>query len=63
MLQSHQSLTFTKEYTVGFTQVDFDIPTLLWNFVAYGESYRHWQDGIVFKDKVETQYDWTPPCE
>jgi hypothetical protein len=25
--------TFTKEYTVGFTRADFDIPKQSWNFV------------------------------
>ena len=27
-------VTFTKEYAVGFTRADFDIPTLLLNFVG-----------------------------
>ena len=28
------TLTFTKDVVVGFSPVDFDIPTQLWNFVG-----------------------------
>jgi hypothetical protein len=29
-----KSVTFTKEYTVGFKRADYDIPKQSWNFVG-----------------------------